>query len=80
VAMLSSVLRSPRAVEMNIFIIRAFIKLRELLASNKDLSNKVLEIERGQTEQNKHINTIYKILDKLITEPVKKSAKIGFTK
>ena len=80
VAMLSSVLRSPRAVQMNIFIIRAFIKLREILASNKELAYKVEEIEREQKTQNRHISTIYRILDRLIAEPpAKPKGPIGFT-
>jgi len=78
VAMLSAVLRSERAVEMSVYIVRAFIKLRELLASNKDLANKVEEIEREQKLQNNHINAIYRILDKLIDEPIKKEGKMGF--
>lgn len=48
VAMLSSVLRSPRAVQMNILIVRAFIKIREILASNKDLAGKIEELQREQ--------------------------------
>jgi hypothetical protein len=78
VAMLSAVLRSECAVEMSIYIVRAFIKLRELLASNKDLANKVKEIEREQKLQNRHINVIYRILDKFIDGPVKEKGKIGF--
>ena len=80
VAMLSAVLKSDRAVEMSVFIVRAFIKLRELLASNKELGHKVAEIEREQKMQNKHINAIYKILDKLIAEPVKPKEALGFRK
>ena len=45
IAMLSSVLKSPRAIEMNILIIRAFIRMREILASNKELGHKIEEIE-----------------------------------
>ena len=71
VAMLSSVLRSPRAVQINIFIIRAFIKLRELLASNKELANKVEWIEKEQRLQNTHINAIYRTLDGFLKGPVK---------
>jgi len=78
VAMLSAVLKSERAVEMSVYIVRAFIKLRELLASNKDLANKVEEIEREQKTQNNHINAIYRILDKLIDEPVKSNGHMGF--
>jgi hypothetical protein len=48
VAMLSSVLNSKRAVQMNILIIRAFVKLRELLATHKDLARKIEQLEAGQ--------------------------------
>jgi hypothetical protein len=80
VAMLSSVLRSPHAVQMNILIVRAFIRIREILASNKDLAGKIEELQREQKLQNKHINSIYSILEKLITEPVKPNNPIGFTR
>ena len=78
VAMLSSVLKSERAIEINILIVRAFIKMRELLLSNKDLARKVEDIEREQKLQNHHINGIYRILDKLIAEPFKPKEKMGF--
>lgn len=51
VAMLSSVLRSDRAVQMNILIIRAFVKMRELLASHKELATKVEQVEAVQRHQ-----------------------------
>jgi hypothetical protein len=51
VAMLSSVLNSQRAVQMNILIIRAFVKLRELLATHKDLARKIEQLEAGQRQQ-----------------------------
>jgi hypothetical protein len=51
VAMLSSVLNSPRAVQMNILIIRAFVKLRELLATHKDLARKIEQVEASQRQQ-----------------------------
>jgi ORF6N domain len=51
VAMLSSVLRSQRAVEVNIAIMRAFVRLRELLASNKDLARKLDQLEKKFDEQ-----------------------------
>ena len=80
VAMLSSVLRSPRAVQMNILIVRAFIKIREILASNKDLAGKIEELQKEQKLQNKHINSIYSMLEKLISGPVKPSKPIGFSR
>jgi hypothetical protein len=51
VAMLSSVLNGDRAVQMNILIMRAFVKLRELLASHKDLARKIDQLEASQRQQ-----------------------------
>jgi phage regulator Rha-like protein len=50
VAMLSAVLNSGRAVQMSILIVRAFVKLRELLATNKDLARKIEQIESTQKQ------------------------------
>ncbi|MFA6295572.1 MAG: ORF6N domain-containing protein [Candidatus Paceibacterota bacterium] len=80
VAMLSSVLRSKKAIEINILIIRAFIKIREILASNKEMAYKIEELECEQKVQNKHINAIYFLIQKLIEPPVKEIKSIGFTK
>lgn len=78
VAMLSSVLNSELAIEMNIFIIRAFIKMRESHELNKDLSIKIDRIEREQREQGKIIDTVNKVVTQLISEPIKPNNKIGF--
>ena len=78
VLMLSAVLKSQRAAEVSILIVRAFVRLREILSSNKELGFKVSEIEREQVIQNRHINAIYRILDKLISEPDKPKECIGF--
>jgi phage regulator Rha-like protein len=51
VAMLSSVLNSKRAVQMNIIIIRAFVRMRELLASHKDLARKIEQMEAAQKQR-----------------------------
>jgi hypothetical protein len=51
VAMLSSVLNSDRAVQMNILIMRAFVKLREVLATHKDLARKIEQLEASQRQQ-----------------------------
>jgi hypothetical protein len=79
VAMLSSVLRSDRAVQINIAIIRAFVKLRELLATHKDLAHKMEEFERVQNDHAAHISAIYEIVEQL-TAPseVPSSRRIGF--
>jgi len=78
VAMLSSVLKSQRAIEMNIFIIRAFIKLRELLATNTELALKIEKLEREQQKQGEHISVIHDMLKRLIAEPVKPKGRLGF--
>lgn len=78
VAMLSSVLRSDRAVQMNIFIIRAFVKLREVLSLHKDLANKLDELERTQNEQGDQLRSVYEVIKRLIAEPIQKKGKMGF--
>lgn len=78
VAMLSSVLNSERAIQMNIFIIQAFIKMREMLETNKDLALKVSEIERRQDKQGEQLSTIDQVVKELLNTPIKSKGKIGF--
>jgi hypothetical protein len=59
VAMLSSVLRSRQAVQMNICIVRAFVTLREMLATNKELKRKIEDIEREQKGQGQQLAAVY---------------------
>jgi hypothetical protein len=79
VAMLSSVLRSPRALQMNIFIVRAFIKMRELFSTNKDLAHKMDAFERKQEEQGDQLSAVYSIVKQLENEPIEPKDKIGFS-
>jgi hypothetical protein len=81
VAMLSSVLNSDRAVQMNILIIRAFVKLREVLATHKDLAARIQRIEVTQGRQASVINILaheIKQLKRLPPAPPKR--RIGFKK
>lgn len=79
VAMLSSVLNSKRAVQMNILIIRAFIHLREIMASHKDLAAEIEKLKRRQQEHGKHIQKLYIIFEKML-EPTKETKNsIGFS-
>jgi phage regulator Rha-like protein len=78
VAMLSSVLKSQRAVQMNILIIRAFIKLREVLACHKDLARKMEDLEREQREQGRQLAAVFSIVKKLIEVPASPQNPIGF--
>jgi hypothetical protein len=79
IAMLSSVLTSKRAIELNILIIRAFVRLREYLATHKDLARKMEDVERTQQEHGAHIEQIYSYIQRLL-EPAPESSKrrIGF--
>jgi hypothetical protein len=66
VAMLSSVLRSPRAVEVNIAIMRAFVRLRQLLASHADLARKLDELEK---KYDKQFAMVFQAIRKLMEPP-----------
>ena len=80
VAMLSSVLNSPRAIAVNIKIIRIFTKLREMLFSNKDLLLRMEKVERKLSNQNKNIELVFTYLDELLEkkEQQKPRTQIGY--
>lgn len=79
VAMLSSVLKSKRAVQMSIAIVRAFIKLRELLTTHKDLIVEIEKIKRTQKEHGEHIINILNVISQLINPPQDKNKEpMGF--
>ena len=82
VAMLSSVLNSPKAIAVSIKIIRVFTKLREILFNNKDLLLRMEKIERKLSNQNKNIELVFSYLDELIDkkENPKPITKIGYKK
>lgn len=58
VAMLSSVLNSDRAVQINIYIMRAFVKLREIMATNKEVAEKITKLEEGHKENREDIDMV----------------------
>jgi hypothetical protein len=79
VAMLSSVLRSKRAVQMNILVVRAFVRMRELIASNKDLAARIEKLESNQGKQASIINIPVEEIDNLRRLPPDPPRKlIGF--
>ena len=79
IAMLSSVLRSKKAIQVNIAIMRAFVKLRELLAEHKELAQQVKEHGKILNEHGRHITTIYQLIDELMAPSEEKpKKKIGF--
>jgi hypothetical protein len=78
VAMLSSVLRSARAVQMSILIVRAFVKLRELLASHGELAARIEKIEARQKTHASVIGALAAEIEKLKQPPAPSKRSIGF--
>jgi hypothetical protein len=75
VAMLSSVLRSSRAVEVNIAIMRTFVQLRRLMDSNADLARKIENLEKKYDEK---FATVFAAIKQLIAPPAPSKKRIGF--
>ena len=78
VAMLSSVLRSPRAIQVNIAIMRVFVRLRETLALHKDLAHKLADLERKIEGHDASIHNLFDAIRQLMTPPEKPRREIGF--
>jgi len=78
VAMLSSVLRSKRAVQVNIEIMRAFVRLRQILSSHKDLARKLEDLERKIGAHDQQIQAVFQAIRQLMAGPEPKQRKIGF--
>ena len=78
IAMLSSVLNSERAVKVNIAIMRAFVKLRQMLETNRELARKFAELERRVGKHDEEIDAILEAIRQLMTPPEKPRREIGF--
>ena len=78
VAMLSSVLRSKRAIQVNIAIMRAFVKLRNILATHEDLKKKLEELEGKFERHDEQIKLVFDAIRQLMQPPEKPKQKIGF--
>ncbi len=79
VAMLSSVLQSPCAVQVNIAIMRAFVRLRETLSLHKELAHKLTELERRIESHDEGIRTLFEAIRQLMASPAPPAKKpIGF--
>ena len=75
VAMLSSVLRSKRAIQVNIAIMRAFVQLREMIGSNKGLARRLNELEKKYDSK---FRVVFEAIRELMAEPEPKVKRIGF--
>ena len=78
ILMLSSVLNSRKAIDVNIQIMRTFVKLRAFLATHKELAVKLNELERKYEGHDEAIKHIFAVIRQLMSPPVKKKKKIGF--
>lgn len=78
VAMLSSVLKSHRAVKVNIAIMRAFVQLRETLETNRELARKFAELEKHVGKHDEEIDAIIDAIRQLMAPPEKPRREIGF--
>lgn len=79
VAMLSSVLNSKRAVQVNIAIMRAFVKLRQILTAHKDIETKLREHDQRLGKHDEHIYAIFEVIKKLTEPPFEPpKRRIGF--
>jgi hypothetical protein len=75
VAMLSGVLNSDRAIDVNIEIMRAFVRLRQMLAAHKDLARKLAALEKKYDD---HFKVVFEAIAELMAPPEKPKKKIGF--
>jgi hypothetical protein len=82
VAMLSSVLNSDRAIEVNIAIMRAFVKLREIMSTHKDVARKLEDIERKLGQHDEHFRVVFEAIRQLMLPPSapEKKRRIGFAR
>ncbi len=78
VAMLSTVLKSERAIQMSIAIMRAFVRLRELISAHKELAQKLAELERKIQKHDTQIQSIFEAIRQLMILPDKPKRQIGF--
>ena len=80
VLMLSSVLRSGQAVQVNIQIMRVYSKMKELLVMHKDILLKLEQLEKKTDKHDEQIQVIFSYIKKLIEQPKTKTERIGFKK
>jgi len=73
--MAANVLNSPRAVELSVYVVRAFVRLREMIVSNKDLTRKLDEMEKKYDEQ---FRVVFNAIRSLMATPEPKKRQIGF--
>ena len=76
--MAASVLNSPKAVEMSIFVVRAFVRMRETLSTNQKIVSKLKDLERKVGDHDAEIEEIVDALRELMEPPARAGRRIGF--
>jgi hypothetical protein len=76
--MVASVLNSERAVEVSVYVVRAFVKLREMLGTHRKLAQKLAELERTVESHDSHIRSLFEAIRQLMEPPATRSHRIGF--
>ena len=76
--MVAMVLNSPRAVEMSVHVVRAFVRLRELLATHKELAQKLAELELKLEGHDQAIHNLFETIRQLVNPPDPRPRRIGF--
>jgi len=78
IAMLAAVLNSPKAIQVSIAIMQAFVKLREMLATHADLAKKIEDLELKFTSHDEELRTVFDSLRQLLEPPERPKRQIGF--
>ena len=76
--MAANVLNSPQAVKMSVFVVRAFVKLREVISKHKELTYKLAQLERKLQNHDESIRSLVAAIRQLMVPPAPKSRPIGF--
>jgi hypothetical protein len=76
--MAASVLNTPRAVQVSVYVVRAFVKLREMLGTHRALARKLMELEKRIEAHDEEITGLFEAIRQLMEPPDTPSKKIGF--
>jgi hypothetical protein len=76
--MVASVLNTPRAIDVSVYVVRAFVKLREILGTHKELAGKLTELESRVEAHDEHLTELFEAIRQLMEPPPKPRKRIGF--
>jgi len=76
--MAANVINSPLAIQMSVFVVRAFIRLREMVSAHRELSRRLAELEKRLESHDEQIQLILRAIKQLMAPPEKQPKKIGF--